>query len=328
MKILSAILFIFSSRYAVAANTGIRGAAALEKEEGMQHQSTRDLAGNDGKNLFEGHTNPGEGKQDEGFPVGEEESLIPNDHGPYPETKLLADQLGLSLEETQEFLQQQGKFSRLVDGMQEDINFLQAEMPDKLNGDFVIKFKDGKMSTKRQDAIKKFQDKNANMKVKTAASKLSLKDAQNRGRRLVDKLEEKGYSVASFSIDGDGIQVAAKTSKGQNRQLQGKAKGVISKAHAAEILEMPEDHDDMDMFSLLLAEDDDEDLVVHHRGTYGGTKIWGTEWKPDDHISSDKECTTGFIVQNITNGKTGFVTAGESQLLVLYLRWRERQVVG
>ena len=72
------------------------------------------------------------------------------------------------------------------------------------------------------------------------------------GKRLAGKLEKKGYSQVSFSLDGDSIQIMAKKSPNDKN----KDKGAIPSSHAAEILELPQDDADMEQLGLYLAEYD------------------------------------------------------------------------
>ena len=202
--------------------------------------------------------------------------------------------MGFSLDEIQELLNQQNDFAELVDLMQEDRNFLQAEMPSEPNGEFVLMYKNGNIPPERQDAIEKFKTKNVKASVKSKGTKLSLADAEGRGERISRKLEQKGYSHVLFSIDGDGIEVTAKKPRNHDK---GTDKGKIANARAAEILKVPANDGDLDKFSLTLVEYDDEDPAIPFH-TYGGRKISG----------NGSQCTTAFSVVSST-GRTGVATA-------------------
>ena len=202
--------------------------------------------------------------------------------------------IGFSLDDTQELLNQQNDFAELVDLMQEDRNFLQAEMPSEPNGEFVLMYKNGNIPPERQDAIEKFKTKNVKANVKSKGTKLSLADAEGRGERLSRKLEQKGYLHVSFSIDGDGIEVTAKKSSNHDK---GTDKGKITNARAAEILKVPANDGDLDECSLTLAEYDGEDQAEPFH-TFGGRKI----------RSDRSQCTTAFSVVSST-GRTGIATA-------------------
>lgn len=256
--------------------------------------------------------------------TSEEDSPIPaaDNNDPMADAQAAAASMGLTIDEAQELLKQQEDFAELVDLLQDDINFMQAEMPSKLNGEFVLMYKNGNIPKKRDEDIEQFQAKHKNTKVKGVATKLSLKDAEGksgcgthisfvpfhcahiflpisligtgRGQRLANKLERKGYSQVSFSIDGDGIQLMAKKSLDHEKKND---HGMIPTARAAEILELPEGDDDLNEFSLVLTEYEDEDAVkpLH---TYGGRKISG----------NGSQCTTAFSVIS-HSGHGGITTA-------------------
>ena len=213
----------------------------------------------------------------------EDVNLEPDD------TPLVAEALGLSLSDARKLMEQQKAFSELIDVLQDDEDFLQAEMPEAPDGEFVIKSKNGKIFKSSKDAIEKFKAKNPRMKVKNEATKFSLKDAEARGDRLARKLESKGYSNVGYSIDGDAIEVTAKKSSKHDKK---KGNGNVSKNQAVEILDLSEDDDDAVELTLALFDEDPDE--PHH--TYGGRKISG--------------CTTGFSVARVSTGETGIATAG------------------
>ena len=243
--------------------------------------------------------------EDEDMPV------LDVDYDPIADdSEAAAEALGLNLNDAQELLEQQKVFSELIDLLQEDDNFLQAEMPSVPNGEYVIKYKSGRIPENSQNAIGKFRRKNKQANVKNVASKLSLKDAQVRGKRVAHKLERKGYSNVSFSIDGDVIEVTAKMSLEQSDKQDKKYevtakksleqsdeqdmkykedRGKIPNARAAEILGLPVDDDDIldEEFSLYIVEFEEEDPAKPYH-TYGGRKIYG----------GGKQCTTAFSVRS------------------------------
>ena len=51
-------------------------------------------------------------------------------------------------------------------------------MPTEPDGEFIVKYKNGNVPPKRQEAIDKFKTKNDKAAVKTVATKLSTKDAE------------------------------------------------------------------------------------------------------------------------------------------------------
>ena len=84
----------------------------------------------------------------------EDVNLEPDD------TPLVAEALGLSLSDARKLMEQQKAFSELIDVLQDDEDFLQAEMPEAPDGEFVIKSKNGKIFKSSKDAIEKFKAKN------------------------------------------------------------------------------------------------------------------------------------------------------------------------
>lgn len=214
------------------------------------------------------------------------------DDDPEADAKSTAKLLDLSLDDATLLLQQQSDFSDVVTALQEDNLFMQAEMPSKPNGEFVIKFKNG-IPSKHQKAIDDFKGMNKNAKVKNVATKLSLKDAEARGERLKKKLEKDEYTHVSYSIDGDELELTAK--KGSKHK--NKDNGKIPPGRTAEILELSPDDEDTEDLSLFLVEQDAEDPSGNEH-TYGGRKISGGGY----------QCTTGFSVIT-SSGTTGISTA-------------------
>lgn len=216
------------------------------------------------------------------------------------DTPLVAEALGISLADAHDLMEEQKIFSKLIDVLQDDEDFLQAEMPKAQGGEFIIKYKNGKIPKSNKELIEGLKAKNPNMKVKSEATKFSLKDAEARGDRLARKLESKGYSNVGFAIDGDAIEVTAKkSSKHKKDKKENDNGGHVSKKRAAEILDLSEEDDDAFGLELGLFEFEDEDTEqLHH--TYGGRLIDGA-WGG---------CTTGFTVWNIYTGETGVATAG------------------
>ena len=67
---------------------------------------------------------------------------------------------------------------RYVLSQQDDALFLEAEMPSEPDGEFIVKYKNGNVPPKRQEAIDKFKTKNKHAAVTSVASRLSMKDAE------------------------------------------------------------------------------------------------------------------------------------------------------
>lgn len=218
----------------------------------------------------------------------------PNDDDPEVDAKNTAKLLGLSLRDAKLLLKQQKDFSEVVATLQQDNLFMQAEMPSKPDGEYIIKYKNGNIHPNHQKALDNFKVKNQNAKVKNVATKRSLKDAEARGDRLTRKLEQKDYTHISFAIDGDALELSAKKSAKHHKN---KDKGKISPGRAAEILGLNADDDDLSDMSLTIEEYDAEDPIGDFH-TYGGRKINGSYY----------QCTTGFSVIS-NSGTTGISTA-------------------
>lgn len=322
MKFLSAILLVLSSsNFHVSADSVIRGAGP-EVEEGMQQQQRgRDLADDNGKGLF------GDETPDEAKPVTKPSDEEEGEGPPAPrakgkrererkrerrrrkqDAKATANKLKLSLDDAQELLKQQQDFAKVVDDLQDDTDFLQAEMPSKPNGEFVIKYKNGNIPEKRRKGINEFLTKNKDANVTSVPVKLSLEDAKSRGQRFTDILDSKGYSNINYSIDGDEIQVVAK--KPQD-QAKGEDTGKITDARAAKILDLKEDDSDLEELALILVEYDDDDPSKPHH-TYGGRRI--CSWGERKCLGS---CTTAFSVLS-SSGVTGISTAAHCTSVRMY----------
>lgn len=221
------------------------------------------------------------------------------------EVELVADELNLSIDEAKLLLEQQRDFAVIVDLLHEDEDFLHAEMPSLPDGEYVVKYKDGKVPPHRLDTIEElFSAKHANASVKHVASKRSLKEAEERMKRLSDKLQEGGYAQATFALHGDTIKVVAKTIEGKNGEAERGGVGRLLTSRAAEIFGLSVEDDDLDGLEMHVMEDDGQDLVkkLQGSGTWGGKALFS------DFYST--LCTTGFIVERTSDNKRGVATAG------------------
>lgn len=256
----------------------------------------RGLRGNgNGKNNGNGNGNGNGGSGNGGSNENEEDASSPSPdyNDPTFDVEATADLLGLSFNEAEVLLQQQKDFSEVVASLQDDNAFLQAEMPDKPDGDFVIMFKNGNVPQQSLAKLDTFKEKNRKANVKTVASKLSLKGAEARGDRLAKKLTKKNFSHVSYSIDGDALELFAK----RPQDDKGKGREKLPPGQAAELLGISTNDDDLSDLTLVL-EDSDEDDPEGEFHTYGGRQIYGP----------NGQCTTGFSVIG-SSGITGISTA-------------------
>ena len=63
---------------------------------------------------------------------------------------------------------------------------MEAKMPTEPDGEFIVKYKNGNVPPKRQEAIDKFKTKNDKAAVKTVATKLSTKDAEGEWKNTLN----------------------------------------------------------------------------------------------------------------------------------------------
>lgn len=286
-------LFMTNISPSNAASTGLRGNDKEKDNNGNGNDKRKD----DASEKKTKEVPPEEVGSDEG-----EEP--PSDAGdPDDDMKTVASMLGLTDDEAKELMTQQQDFSELVAQMEEDDDFLEAVMPATPNGEFIVKYKNGKVPSERQDGIDKFKSQHKKAMVSSVASKLSMKDAKDRGDRLIAKLEKKEYTNVIYSILGDSIEVVAK----KNEEHDKKDKGKIPPGRAKEILNLEDNDPDAEEMSLYLVEPNDED-PAHPDHTYGGRKISGNGY----------QCTTAFSVYGYDISQYGIMTAAHCTGMNLY----------
>lgn len=287
MKLLSAILLLLStSDFSVAVSSGIRGAEVSEQVEPTNEQSTRR------DTELQDYDKPVDSAHEIEGKVADENSPPPDDADPLEDAKITAAMMGLTLCEAEAVLRQQDEFSKLVELMEKDPSFNQAEMPDTPDGEFRVLYKDGKIPPERQELLVKFANE-YNAMVKFVETKLSSEEAEERGQYFAEILEEKGYIDVSFSIDGDKIELMAKKSSPDDD-----CGPVVPKSLAAKILDQDETSSTMFGVQLILIDYDDDIDTVKPLYTYGGRQIRG----------NGSQCTTAFSVIH-DSGTTGITTA-------------------
>lgn len=124
MRSSSAVLLLFLAATPSVSASNIRGAASEQDEDELSH---RDLG------LFDN-------QEDEVYV-----NLEPDD------TPLVAKKLGISLANAKKLIGNNEAFSKLLEEMhvQDDEDFLQSEMPSTPEGDYIIKYKNGKVPPRR-----------------------------------------------------------------------------------------------------------------------------------------------------------------------------------
>ena len=141
--------------------------------------------------------------------------------------------------------------------------------------------------------IKKFVNDYPKVTLEIESTEFTRTESQERGQRMTEALQSKGYRDVGFSIDGDDLEILTiAPAEDRNAKV-----GELSLEEVASLVGLQADSQQMKGARMMVYDAATESLQVDEH-TYGGRRISG----------GGRRCTTGFTVIDGT-GRTGVATA-------------------